>query len=356
MRLVTGLLALTLTGSLAYADEAKAPEPQPAQVATARSKVSLRVVKLMPESHQALLFDKIRGTHVLADVGSVIGTYTVMEIGEDEVILSSAGRELVLPAPEPAPAPRSPARTAAPADPYDLLAPPVPGGPDDPYAPDVDAAPSSVPMVNPYDEAALDAALKAGAGNARVAAAPDAVTITEMEVDPYAEPAPVAAPTTIEADPYAEPAPAPAVKPAARPLAKDPAVEAFVEANGQVIVKTQDQEPVAAPAPKPAKAREPATTLSRTEVNTALGDFGLLTASVRGAFTPEGARIDTVAQGSVFAKAGLKNGDLITAVDGKPLKSIDDAADLYIRAGSARTAKVALLRDGKPMTLRLAIQ
>ena len=407
MRLVTGLLALTLTGSLAFADEVKAPEPQPAQVATARSKLSLRVVKLMPESHQALLFDKNRGTHVLADVGSVIGTYTVMEIGADEVVLSSAGRELVLPAPEVAPAPalapapapaavpakKAPAwadtEAAAPADPYDLLAPPVPGGPDDPYAPDVDqartppkpvtatrdsariaAVPSSVPMVNPYDEAALDAALTAGAGSAR--RAPDAVTVTEMEVDPYSEPAPVAAPTTIEAaptsidaapttieaDPYAEPAPAPAAKPAAKPLAKDPAVEAFVEAmNGQVIVKTQDQEPAAAaPAPKPAKAREPATMLSRSEVNTALGDFGVLTASVRGQFTPEGARLDTVAQGSVFAKAGLRNGDVITAVDGKPLTSIDDAADLYIRAGSARTAKVDLLRAGKPMTLRLAIQ
>ena len=83
MRLVAGLLALTLTGSLAYADDAKDPEPQPAQVETARSKLSLRVVRVMPESHQALLFDRNRGTHVLADVGSVIGTYTVMEINED---------------------------------------------------------------------------------------------------------------------------------------------------------------------------------------------------------------------------------------------------------------------------------
>ena len=57
----------------------------------------------------------------------------------------------------------------------------------------------------------------------------------------------------------------------------------------------------------------------------------------------------------MFAKAGLRNGDVITAVDGQPVKSIDDAADLYIRAGSAKSAKVQLVRGGKPMTLRLAI-
>jgi len=396
MRLVAGLLALTLTGSLAFADEGKAPELQPAPADRARGKVGLRVVRVMPESHQALLFDKNRGTHVLADVGSLIGGYTVTEIDEDEVTLSSQGREVVLAAPEPAwgrtrdadvviPAKKLPAantRTAAPADPYATA-----DGPADPYAEPavrtadapkpiaageggvrVAPAPSSAPMTNPYDEAALDAALTDGAGSVRVATAPAApdVTITEMEVDPYGEPAPAPATTSMAADPYADPTPpavtatpTPAVKPApaAKPSSKkapidNEGVRAFAEAmSGEV--SDVDEAPATAPA---APASEPATVLSRKEVNTALADFGVLTASVRGAFTPAGARLDMVAPGSVFAKAGLRSGDVITAVDGQPMKSIDDAADLYIRAGSARTANLQLLRAGKPMTLRLAIQ
>ena len=399
MRLVAGLLALTLTGSLAFADEGKAPEPQPAQPDRGRGKVGLRVVRVMPESHQALLFDKNRGTHVLADVGSSIGDYTVTEIDEDEVTLSSQGREVVLAAPEPAwgrrrdadvviPAKKLPAadtKAAAPADPYASTDGPAADGPADPYAEPavrtadapkplaageggvrVAPAPSSVPMTNPYDEAALDAALTAPTA--------PAVTVTEMEVDPYGEPVPTPATTSMDSDPYAEPtptpvaAPTPAVKsaPAARPSKKAPidnaGVRAFAEAmSGEVSDVAEEPAPApAAPAPAApataAPAREPATQLSRTEVNTALADFGVLTQSVRGAFTPAGARLDVVAPGSVFAKAGLRNGDVITAVDGQPLKSIDDAADLYIRAGSARTASVQLLRAGKPMTLRLAIQ
>jgi S1-C subfamily serine protease len=58
----------------------------------------------------------------------------------------------------------------------------------------------------------------------------------------------------------------------------------------------------------------------------------------------------------VFAKAGLQAGDIVTAVDGKPFRAIDDAADLYARAGSMKSASVAIVRAGKPQTLRVVIQ
>ncbi|MBA3456444.1 MAG: PDZ domain-containing protein [Deltaproteobacteria bacterium] len=364
MRLVAGLLALTLTGTFAFAEDAKAPEPQPTQPEPTRAKVGLRVVKVMTESHQALLFDKNRGKHVVADVGSVIGGYTVMEIEEDEVTLSSGGREVVLAAPEPTW--RRPADTqavavaVAPADPYAgpaIEAPAVAG--EDGVR--VAAAPSSEPVTNPYDEATLDAAMTPGAGEVRLVRTREAVTTTEMEVNPYNEPEP-ALPESAT-DPYAEPAPAPApvakpTKPVKKGTVDDEGARAFADAmNGHVIVKGPDDATIAptASAP-PAASAQPATMLSRTELESALSDFGVLTASVRGAFTPAGARLDAVAPGSVFAKAGLRSGDVITAVDGAPLTSIDDAADLYIRAGSVKTANVQLLRAGKPMTLRLAIQ
>jgi S1-C subfamily serine protease len=98
------------------------------------------------------------------------------------------------------------------------------------------------------------------------------------------------------------------------------------------------------------------TTLSRGDVRLALADFAKLTASVHGAFTPAGVRIDGLAAGSIFVKAGLKSGDLVTAVDGKPIKSLDDAADLYVRATSARNISIQIVRNGKPTTLRVTIQ
>jgi S1-C subfamily serine protease len=81
-----------------------------------------------------------------------------------------------------------------------------------------------------------------------------------------------------------------------------------------------------------------------------------LSASVKGSFTPAGAKLESVTPGSLFAKAGLKSGDVVTAVDGHPLRSLDDAANLYARAATARSVSLQITRAGKPMTLRIAIQ
>jgi S1-C subfamily serine protease len=96
--------------------------------------------------------------------------------------------------------------------------------------------------------------------------------------------------------------------------------------------------------------------ISRTELNAALKDFTKLAISLRGSFTPDGAKLAVVAPGSVFAKAGLQSGDVVTAVDQQPLKTIDDAAELYVRASTTRAANVHVLRAGKPMTLRVLLQ
>ena len=98
------------------------------------------------------------------------------------------------------------------------------------------------------------------------------------------------------------------------------------------------------------------TSLTRAEVRLALADFPRLTAGLKAQLTPTGARIDSVANGSVFAKVGLRAGDVVTAVDGQAMRSIDDAADVYVRASTARNITVQLVRAGKPATLKLSIQ
>ncbi|MDB4962359.1 MAG: hypothetical protein JWP01_2358 [Myxococcales bacterium] len=385
MRLVTGLLALALTGSLAYAEEPNAPE---AQADPSRGRVRLRVVKVLPESHQALLYDKDRGVHVLAEVGSAVGGYIVQSIIDDEVTLFGAGRELVLAAPEPAWRSRRDAREAratrtAAAAPPDL--------PVDPYDPAVPARVQDEPL-SPYDAVMAD--------GSRVAPARAG---SEQLVDPYAEPpvrivtAPraVPAPPVIHAgddgvrvarapsaprageeigDAYADaygdavigderiPAPRP-TRAAPRPAPTDdnlyaPGIREFADA----VAATGTEDPYAdvpgVPAvssPAPAASPE-GVLLARRDVTAVLADFELLTRSLRGTFTPWGARLDMVAPGSVFAKAGLRTGDVVTAVDGRPLRSIDDAADLYVGASSIRSTTVQVTRAGAPITLRIALR
>jgi S1-C subfamily serine protease len=96
--------------------------------------------------------------------------------------------------------------------------------------------------------------------------------------------------------------------------------------------------------------------LARADVNAALGNFGAMSAAIHGGFTAEGLRIDSVAAGSLFAKAGLRAGDVVTSVDGRPLHSLDDAANLYARAPAMKAATASVLRGGKPVTLRVSIQ
>jgi len=72
MRLVTGILALTLFASFARAEDTRTTEPAESAASAGSAadviyrKVPLRVVRIMAQSHQALLFDRSRATHVLA--------------------------------------------------------------------------------------------------------------------------------------------------------------------------------------------------------------------------------------------------------------------------------------------------
>jgi type II secretory pathway component PulC len=106
-------------------------------------------------------------------------------------------------------------------------------------------------------------------------------------------------------------------------------------------------------APSPADG---ATSIAKADVNAALGNFSALAGAVRGSFSADGAHLDAVAPDSLFAKAGLQAGDTITAINNQPLRSLDDAATLYSRAGSMKSATIQVTRAGKPVSLHLAIQ
>jgi S1-C subfamily serine protease len=96
--------------------------------------------------------------------------------------------------------------------------------------------------------------------------------------------------------------------------------------------------------------------VSRVEVDRALADFGALSSAIHAGFSASGVVCDQVADGTIFQRAGLRTGDVVTAVDGAPLRSLDDAANLYARAATASAITVQIVRNGKPMMLHIAIQ
>lgn len=144
MRFCAVLVAVgSLLGAAPYgrAESAPADAPATGEAKAPRSRAAAppyRLVRVMPDTHQALLFDKKRGTHVLVDAGDAVGGFEVAEVGVDHVVLARAGdtREYVLvageatvttrladpyPIPDPAPAPGSPLLDPYPAgvlDPY----------------------------------------------------------------------------------------------------------------------------------------------------------------------------------------------------------------------------------------------
>jgi S1-C subfamily serine protease len=117
-------------------------------------------------------------------------------------------------------------------------------------------------------------------------------------------------------------------------------------------------EPAPAHAPAAASPAAPGdgVALSRSELDGALADFARLTAGVRGSFSANGAVIDAVGDGTIFQRAGLRAGDVVTSVDGVRLRTLDDAANLYARAATAKAITAQVVRAGKPIALHVVIQ
>lgn len=70
----------------------------------------------------------------------------------------------------------------------------------------------------------------------------------------------------------------------------------------------------------------------------------------------KGFRIDNVPLGSIIEKAGIKNGDIIYAVEDKKLQSVQDAWQMFDAIQNRSRFEVVLLRDGKPVRLRYEIR
>ncbi len=341
MRLVVGLVGIILSASIARAQSSDQPDPPEHKPEPPRTRVPLRVVKVLPGGNQALLFNRNRGTHVLAEVGAMIEGFLVEDIDEDEVTLSANGARIVLAAPDQSWLRRR--NEATPAGHSGTTAEPTPV---DPYA-------------DPEPRSAQAPSFRAGDDGVRIVKAPPqfepmsgANSTTAPATPPTSAPAaPTTAPgpVTSTVEPGATTAPATPATPATPHTSASPGPTAT---SPGPVTSTVEPGATAAPAPAP----DAPIVLPRHEVDVALSDFARLSTALRGTFTSEGARLDVVADGSLFAKAGLHPGDIVASVDGKPLRSLDDAAELYARAQTIHAMTLHVVRGGKPLVMRLTIQ
>ncbi len=308
-----GLLAVLVLG---LATTAARAEDRPTKPRV--GKVGVRVVQIFADTQQALVLNQDTGKHVVVGEGDKVGRWEILEIGDDTVVVRAGGRELVLVAPPTGPS--SGSATSAPADPPGAARPMT--GLLDPYAAAA-AAPTTRASgpVDPY-------AATPGAGAAvREVLAPTPQRAGAGPVDPYAPTRPTVGPTV--ATPVATPTPA-------------------------VATPTPT---VATPAPAgPEAIRVESLTIKKAELSAALADFDRLAKELGFARTPRGVRLATVPTGSYVWRLGLRPGDVVTAIDGAPLRTLDDAAAAYVRLGSAKKLTIAIERAGATGTLRFALQ
>ena len=73
------------------------------------------------------------------------------------------------------------------------------------------------------------------------------------------------------------------------------------------------------------------------------------------AFAGPGVRVSSVVAGSPAERAGVKAGDVLTAVDGKPVADLRAYSDLLRALAPGRTVRVVVVRDGKEQALEVTL-
>jgi S1-C subfamily serine protease len=68
-------------------------------------------------------------------------------------------------------------------------------------------------------------------------------------------------------------------------------------------------------------------------------------------FEGPGVRVSGLVPGSAAEKAGIQEGDVLTALDGKPVANLQGYSELLKTLTPGQTVKVTLLRAGKELTL-----
>ncbi len=115
---------------------------------------------------------------------------------------------------------------------------------------------------------------------------------------------------------------------------------------------------------KPVKIQNPSEqniTVARSQIDNAIQNINDLMRQVkiRPHFLngkPDGLFISNIQKGSIFARLGLRNGDILTGVNGKKIQSVDDALKLYQDLKSSSDVAVQIKRKGEVLSIGYHIE
>ncbi len=96
--------------------------------------------------------------------------------------------------------------------------------------------------------------------------------------------------------------------------------------------------------------------LRRTMIDQAIQDVGQLATEIRIQPSEEGLSLSNIKPNSIFRRMGLRNGDVLKAVDGQEIRTVDDALRLYERLKSSDNVAVQLQRRGSDRTINYNIR
>ncbi len=110
-----------------------------------------------------------------------------------------------------------------------------------------------------------------------------------------------------------------------------------------------------------APVRTQRITLRRNQIESAVQDVAQLMdqVNIRPHFSqgqPDGMMFSRIRPNSIFMRMGLRNGDIITGVNGRSIATVDDALSFYDGLKSAENVTVDIKRGGRPRTIEYNIK
>ena len=69
-----------------------------------------------------------------------------------------------------------------------------------------------------------------------------------------------------------------------------------------------------------------------------------------------GFKVVEIASGSIFEDLGIQKDDIIHSVNGRSVKSAEDALNAYRRLRTSKSFQLSVLRNGRPVSLNLSVQ
>lgn len=87
--------------------------------------------------------------------------------------------------------------------------------------------------------------------------------------------------------------------------------------------------------------------LRRSQIQKALGNINTIMSQANIRPHSEGFQITRIRPASIFRRLGLRNGDIITAVDDRPIQSVDDAVGIWQNLTDRGETSIQLKRRGR---------